>query len=133
MEAIQAFLKEYDHIPPNEKCMALLLAEEIFLKIKQAMEEEHNQPEVLQEFASFKPYKPICTFLKESTREKYGYQEKDKNKDKARQNRARDRKEREKTNPTVPSDLIGPARYQIVHGFGSRIEQDASFKEKLTD
>ncbi|GJS21950.1 hypothetical protein Tco_0450582 [Tanacetum coccineum] len=38
MEAIQAFLKEYDHIPPNEKCMALLLAEERFLKIKQAME-----------------------------------------------------------------------------------------------
>ncbi|GJT75738.1 hypothetical protein Tco_1042463 [Tanacetum coccineum] len=49
MEAIQAFLKEYDHIPPNEKCMALLLAEERFLKIKQNMEEEQNQPEVLQE------------------------------------------------------------------------------------
>ncbi|GJY16985.1 hypothetical protein Tco_0387407 [Tanacetum coccineum] len=49
MEAIQAFLKEYDHIPPNEKCMALLLTEERFLKIKQAMEEEQNQPEVLQE------------------------------------------------------------------------------------
>ncbi|GJY79020.1 hypothetical protein Tco_0484821 [Tanacetum coccineum] len=49
MEAIQAFLKEYDHIPPNEKCMALLLAEERFLKIKQAMEEEQNQPEVMQE------------------------------------------------------------------------------------
>ncbi|GJW09898.1 reverse transcriptase domain-containing protein [Tanacetum coccineum] len=49
MEAIQAFFKEYDHIPPNEKCMALLLAEERFLKIKQAMEEEQNQPEVLQE------------------------------------------------------------------------------------
>ncbi|GJT74501.1 hypothetical protein Tco_1041226 [Tanacetum coccineum] len=41
----------------------------------------------------------------------YGYQENNKNKDKARQNRARDRKEREKTNSTVPSDLIGPARY----------------------
>ncbi|GJX05444.1 hypothetical protein Tco_0191360 [Tanacetum coccineum] len=26
MEAIQAFLKKYDHIPPREKCMALLLA-----------------------------------------------------------------------------------------------------------
>ncbi|GJW65719.1 hypothetical protein Tco_0117603 [Tanacetum coccineum] len=39
MEAIQAFLKEYDHIPLNEKCVALLLAEERFLKIKQAMEE----------------------------------------------------------------------------------------------
>ncbi|GJS02351.1 hypothetical protein Tco_0318859 [Tanacetum coccineum] len=49
MEAIQAFLKEYDHIPPNEKCMDLLLAEERFLKIKQAMEEEQNQPEVMQE------------------------------------------------------------------------------------
>ncbi|GJU22821.1 hypothetical protein Tco_1156163 [Tanacetum coccineum] len=47
MEAIQAFLKEYDHIPPNEKCMALLLAEDRFLKIKQTMEEEHNQPEVI--------------------------------------------------------------------------------------
>ncbi|GKF79434.1 hypothetical protein Tco_0235002, partial [Tanacetum coccineum] len=49
MEAIQAFLKEYDHIPPNEKCMALLLAEERFLKIKQTMEEEQNQPEVMSE------------------------------------------------------------------------------------
>ncbi|GJU17201.1 hypothetical protein Tco_1145167 [Tanacetum coccineum] len=49
MENIQAFLKEYDHIPLEEKCMALLLAEERFLKIKQAMEEEQNQPEVMQE------------------------------------------------------------------------------------
>ncbi|GJV65305.1 hypothetical protein Tco_1476133 [Tanacetum coccineum] len=49
MEAIEAFLKEYDHIPPNEKCMALLLAEERFLKIKQAMEEEQYQPGVMQE------------------------------------------------------------------------------------
>ncbi|GKD49484.1 hypothetical protein Tco_1278460, partial [Tanacetum coccineum] len=49
IEAIQAFLKEYDHIPLNEKCMALLLAEERFLKIKQTMEEEQNQPEILQE------------------------------------------------------------------------------------
>ncbi|GJU55283.1 hypothetical protein Tco_1228997 [Tanacetum coccineum] len=49
MKAIQAFLKEYDHIPPNEKCMALLLAEERFLKIKQVMREEQNQPEVMQE------------------------------------------------------------------------------------
>ncbi|GJU25372.1 hypothetical protein Tco_1163993 [Tanacetum coccineum] len=39
MEAIQAFLKEYDHIPLNEKCMALLLAKERFLKIKQVMRE----------------------------------------------------------------------------------------------
>ncbi|GKD87706.1 hypothetical protein Tco_1358860 [Tanacetum coccineum] len=49
METIQAFLKEYDHIPPEEKCMALLLAEERFLKIKQVMEEEYNQLEVMQE------------------------------------------------------------------------------------
>ncbi|GJT19371.1 hypothetical protein Tco_0878077 [Tanacetum coccineum] len=49
IEAIQAFLKEYDHIPPNEKCMALLLAEERFLKIKQTMEEEQNQPGVIQD------------------------------------------------------------------------------------
>ncbi|GKB80776.1 hypothetical protein Tco_0947671 [Tanacetum coccineum] len=49
METIQAFLKEYDHIPPEEKCMALLLADERFLKIKQAVEEEHNQLEVMQE------------------------------------------------------------------------------------
>ncbi|GKA02695.1 hypothetical protein Tco_0675476 [Tanacetum coccineum] len=52
MEAIQAFLKEYDYIPPNEKCMALLLAEERFLKIKQAMEEEQNQPEN-EEFSEY--------------------------------------------------------------------------------
>ncbi|GJT31154.1 hypothetical protein Tco_0911429 [Tanacetum coccineum] len=49
METIQALLKEYDHIPPEEKCMALLLAKERFLKIKQAVEEEQNQPEVMQE------------------------------------------------------------------------------------
>ncbi|GKB47691.1 hypothetical protein Tco_0898444 [Tanacetum coccineum] len=49
IEAIHAFLKEYDHIPPKEKCMALLLAEERFLKIKQAVEEEQDQPEVMQE------------------------------------------------------------------------------------
>ncbi|GJU84993.1 hypothetical protein Tco_1292539 [Tanacetum coccineum] len=35
--------------------------------------------------------------------------EMDKRKDKTRQNRARDWKEREKTSPTVPADLIGPA------------------------
>ncbi|GKD23150.1 hypothetical protein Tco_1224853 [Tanacetum coccineum] len=49
METIQAFLNEYDHIPPKEKCMALLLAEERFLKIKQAVEEEQNQPEFMQD------------------------------------------------------------------------------------
>ncbi|GJX60625.1 hypothetical protein Tco_0292015 [Tanacetum coccineum] len=50
MEAIQAFLKKYDQIPPKEKSMALLLAEERFLKIKQAVKEEQNQPENIQEF-----------------------------------------------------------------------------------
>ncbi|GJW51664.1 hypothetical protein Tco_0093015 [Tanacetum coccineum] len=45
MEAIQAFLKKYDQIPPKEKSMDLLLAEERFLKVKQAMEEGKNQPE----------------------------------------------------------------------------------------
>nr|GEV14813.1 hypothetical protein [Tanacetum cinerariifolium] len=45
MEAIQAFIKKYDHIPPREKWMALLLAEERFLKVKQALEERQNQPE----------------------------------------------------------------------------------------
>ncbi|GJT47691.1 hypothetical protein Tco_0973848 [Tanacetum coccineum] len=49
MEAIQAFLKKYDHIPPREKSMALLLAEERFLKVKQAFEEEQNQPKIIQE------------------------------------------------------------------------------------
>ncbi|GJV22829.1 hypothetical protein Tco_1375524 [Tanacetum coccineum] len=44
-----SLLKEYDHIPPNKKCMALLLAEERFLKIKQTMKEEQNQPGVMQE------------------------------------------------------------------------------------
>ncbi|GJV34034.1 hypothetical protein Tco_1394434 [Tanacetum coccineum] len=45
MEAIQAFLKKYDQIPPKEKSMDLLLADERFLKIKQAVEEEQNKPE----------------------------------------------------------------------------------------
>nr|GEV31546.1 hypothetical protein [Tanacetum cinerariifolium] len=49
MEAIQAFLKKYDQIPLNEKSMALLLDEERFLKIKQALEEEHNQPKNIKE------------------------------------------------------------------------------------
>ncbi|GKA40649.1 hypothetical protein Tco_0733242 [Tanacetum coccineum] len=49
MEAIQAFLNEHDHIPLKEKCMDLLLAEERFLKIKQVVEEEQNQPEVMQD------------------------------------------------------------------------------------
>ncbi|GJY92623.1 putative reverse transcriptase domain-containing protein [Tanacetum coccineum] len=49
IEAIQVFLKKYDHIPPKEKCMALLLAEERFLKVKQSFEEEQNQPEIIQE------------------------------------------------------------------------------------
>ncbi|GJW54816.1 hypothetical protein Tco_0098901 [Tanacetum coccineum] len=75
MEAIQAFLKEYDHIPPNEKCMALLLAEERFRKIKQAMEEEQNQPGVMQELLlklidNF--LKDVCTFLRKLSRIPFG-------------------------------------------------------------
>ncbi|GKB34748.1 hypothetical protein Tco_0879690, partial [Tanacetum coccineum] len=49
MNAIQAFLKEYDHIPPKEKYMALALAEERFLKLKKILEEGLNQPEKIQE------------------------------------------------------------------------------------
>ncbi|GKA70270.1 hypothetical protein Tco_0776334 [Tanacetum coccineum] len=49
MESIQGFLKKYDQIPSEEKCIALLRAEEKFLKVKQAFEEEQNQPEVTQE------------------------------------------------------------------------------------
>ncbi|GKD60025.1 hypothetical protein Tco_1297534 [Tanacetum coccineum] len=86
MEAVQAFLKEYDHIPPEEKCMALLLAEERFLKIKQAMREERNQPEVMQELllklmddlqilkgkARDKFLKDACTFLRKFSRIPFG-------------------------------------------------------------
>ncbi|GJR74219.1 hypothetical protein Tco_0086584 [Tanacetum coccineum] len=49
MEAIRDFLKKYDQIPSEEKCIALLRAEEKFLKVKQALEEEQNQPEIIQE------------------------------------------------------------------------------------
>ncbi|GKA39904.1 hypothetical protein Tco_0732497 [Tanacetum coccineum] len=48
METIRTFLKKFDHIPPEEKPMAFLLAEDKFLKIKQAIEEEQNQPEDIQ-------------------------------------------------------------------------------------
>ncbi|GJV53649.1 hypothetical protein Tco_1449390 [Tanacetum coccineum] len=40
---------KYDQIPPKETSMALLQADERFLKIKQAVEEEQNQPENIQE------------------------------------------------------------------------------------
>ncbi|GJX40007.1 hypothetical protein Tco_0254997 [Tanacetum coccineum] len=85
METIQAFLKEYDHIPPEEKCMALLLAEERFLKIKQVMKEEQNQPEEEPTAQSFTPYgnfsmiddvevlmKDIYTFLRKFSRIPFG-------------------------------------------------------------
>nr|GEV08564.1 hypothetical protein [Tanacetum cinerariifolium] len=49
MEAIQVFLKKYDQIPYEEKCIALLRAEEEFLKVKQALEEEKNQSKIIQE------------------------------------------------------------------------------------
>ncbi|GJY46509.1 hypothetical protein Tco_0435572 [Tanacetum coccineum] len=84
--SIQAFLKEYDHIPPNEKCMALLLAEERLLKIKQTMEEEQNQPEVMQDMllklmddlqilkgkARDNFLKDVCTFLRKFSRIPFG-------------------------------------------------------------
>ncbi|GKG03583.1 hypothetical protein Tco_0311219, partial [Tanacetum coccineum] len=40
---------KFDHIPPEEKPMTFLLAEDKFLKIKQAIEEEQNQLEDIQE------------------------------------------------------------------------------------
>nr|GEV18875.1 hypothetical protein [Tanacetum cinerariifolium] len=49
MEAIQVFLKKYDQIPSEEKCIALLLVEDKFFKGKQALEEEQNQPKIIQE------------------------------------------------------------------------------------
>ncbi|GJR27347.1 hypothetical protein Tco_1103579 [Tanacetum coccineum] len=84
-----SFLKEYDHIPPNEKCMALMLAEERFLKIKQILIEEHNQPIIRRTVAqSFTPYwdvsmiddeeardnflKDVCTFLRKFSRIPFG-------------------------------------------------------------
>ncbi|GJT35209.1 zf-CCHC domain-containing protein [Tanacetum coccineum] len=48
-DCLPRFSLKYDQIPPKEKSMALLLAEERFLKIKQAVEEEQNQPENIQE------------------------------------------------------------------------------------
>ncbi|GJV04029.1 hypothetical protein Tco_1337598, partial [Tanacetum coccineum] len=45
----RSWFNKYDHIPPKEKCMALALAEERFLKVKQALEEGQNQPENVQE------------------------------------------------------------------------------------
>ncbi|GKA82705.1 hypothetical protein Tco_0789453 [Tanacetum coccineum] len=47
MEAIQAFLKKYDQIPSEERCIALWRAELKFLKVKQAFKEEQNQPEII--------------------------------------------------------------------------------------
>ncbi|GJV86595.1 hypothetical protein Tco_1530533 [Tanacetum coccineum] len=52
MGAIQAFLKEYDYIPPNEQCMALLLAEERFGEIKDALMDKQYQQEDIQELMS---------------------------------------------------------------------------------
>ncbi|GJY46923.1 hypothetical protein Tco_0435986 [Tanacetum coccineum] len=49
MEAIQALLKKYNQIPSEDKCIALWRAEQKFLKVKQAFEEDQNQPEIIQE------------------------------------------------------------------------------------
>ncbi|GJT26532.1 hypothetical protein Tco_0906807 [Tanacetum coccineum] len=43
IEAMQNFLKKYDHIPHNEKSIKLLLAEEKFLKDQQVLENEQIQ------------------------------------------------------------------------------------------
>ncbi|GJV31306.1 hypothetical protein Tco_1391706 [Tanacetum coccineum] len=76
MEAIEAFLKEYDHIPLNEKCMALLLAEERFFKIKQAMEEDSiqywNFSMINDEEARDNFMKGVCTFLRKFSRIPFG-------------------------------------------------------------
>ncbi|GJT34848.1 hypothetical protein Tco_0925267 [Tanacetum coccineum] len=68
--------QEYDHIPPNEKCMALLLAEERFLKIKQTMREEQNQPEnssmIDDEVARDNFLKDVYTFLRKFSRIPFG-------------------------------------------------------------
>ncbi|GKC03762.1 hypothetical protein Tco_0995372 [Tanacetum coccineum] len=60
MEIIQTFFKKFDHIPPEEKPMAFLLAEDKFLKIKQAIEEEQNQPEDIPELMLKLNYLKIC-------------------------------------------------------------------------
>ncbi|GKC04465.1 hypothetical protein Tco_0996075 [Tanacetum coccineum] len=49
MEAIQALLKKYNQIPSEDNCIALWRAEQKFLKVKQAFEEDQNQPEIIQE------------------------------------------------------------------------------------
>ncbi|GJW25063.1 hypothetical protein Tco_0038874 [Tanacetum coccineum] len=49
MEAIQALLKKYNQIPSEDKCIALWRAEQKFLKVKQAFEEDQSQPEIIQE------------------------------------------------------------------------------------
>ncbi|GJY41947.1 hypothetical protein Tco_0429217 [Tanacetum coccineum] len=80
IEAIQAFLKEYDHIPPNEKCMALLLAEERFLQIKPSYGESRINLYSFQlvffmiadENARDKFLKDVCTFLRKFSRIPFG-------------------------------------------------------------
>ncbi|GJV16479.1 hypothetical protein Tco_1361802 [Tanacetum coccineum] len=47
MEAIQAFLKKYDHISPKEKCMALALAEKRFLKDDDNDDDDYDEESIL--------------------------------------------------------------------------------------
>ncbi|GJU80421.1 hypothetical protein Tco_1282786, partial [Tanacetum coccineum] len=74
-----------EHDDTSLMCMALLLAEERFLKIKQVMEEEQNQPEEEPAVQSFTPYgnfsmiddvevlmKDIYTFLRKFSRIPFG-------------------------------------------------------------
>ncbi|GJV58598.1 hypothetical protein Tco_1459603 [Tanacetum coccineum] len=49
METIQTFLKKFDHIPPEEKPMALLLAEDKFFKIKPIENEQEANLAVQKE------------------------------------------------------------------------------------
>ncbi|GKE72754.1 hypothetical protein Tco_1534795 [Tanacetum coccineum] len=65
METIQTFLNEYVHIPPEEKRMDLLLAEERFLEIKHAFTDKQYQQEDIQELMSklLKDHKEITPDL----------------------------------------------------------------------
>ncbi|GJX38594.1 hypothetical protein Tco_0251897 [Tanacetum coccineum] len=56
----------------KRQCMALLLAEERFLKIKQVMREKQNQPEIDDEEARDNFLKDVCTFLRKFSRIPFG-------------------------------------------------------------
>ncbi|GJW93546.1 hypothetical protein Tco_0173218 [Tanacetum coccineum] len=70
MEAIQAFLKEYDHIPPNEKCMALLLRKKE--TATQGFIPYYNFSMIDDEEARDNFLKDVCTFLRKFSRIPFG-------------------------------------------------------------